>query len=838
MNPKCQQAVQAAAAAAGKALTKAQVKAIDDGLSAKMRELAGRDRATWRTMTADQQLETAGRALMQDIVDAAQRRADNAQRQIAKVAETDARIVTLQDSFKGTSGHDGTRAEALKRDYEISHQVIAAMRREAQGGLMALIEAAGDKHGVGFGRAALMTVFDAENPIMTRDIVREVFRNADGSTGNKQATIAARAWLDTIEGLRTRFNAAGGDVGKLEYGYAPQPHDAAKVRKAGANAWVNDTMPLLDRRRYLREDGSQMDDGEVRAMLRASWDTLQSQGINKMVPGQFHGTGKRADRHGDARQIHFANGDAWVEYMAKYGKGSIYDAMMGHIGGMTRDIGLIERYGPDANANARLQFELAAKEDGRQVNNLTGHGSIAPQTYWDIISGKVGMPVDEGLARTATMLRNLNVASKLGGAVVSSVTDLGTLAVTAGYNRLPYWQLMKDIGSQASKDTREFMSAHGMIAESTADALNRWSGDNLGSNWSGKLANSVMRWSFLNAWTDGLRQGFTLSMNAGLAKMAKMQWGNLHEFDRSRLTRSGITEADWGVLNGVAPTLFKGRELLSPHAIPDRQLAAKLFGFINDEAEYAVVNPDLRTRAILTAGGTQAGTYAGEIARTVTQFKSFPVAMMTRHWARFIEGNHGADGAPLAANRLAYGIAMMATLTGLGAVATQAKQMLQGKDPIDMTGDHAGRFWVKALVQGGGLSIAGDLFLIDPSGGPGDAMATALKNLAGPTVGTVGELALKVVAENIWQEAEGKTSHWQAELSRWAQSNTPAGNLWWLKPMMDHAFLNAMNENMSPGYLSRMKQRAQKDWGNGSFWWQPNQTSPDRAPEFEKAFGI
>jgi hypothetical protein len=61
--------------------------------------------------------------------------------------------------------------------------------------------------------------------------------------------------------------------------------------------------------------------------------------------------------------------------------------------------------------------------------------------------------------------------------VISSVTDLGTLAITTGYNRLPYWQLVKDIGSQASKETRDWMTAHGMIAESVANSLNRWSGD-------------------------------------------------------------------------------------------------------------------------------------------------------------------------------------------------------------------------------------------------------------------------------------------------------------------------------------------------------------------------
>jgi hypothetical protein len=478
----------------------------------------------------------------------------------------------------------------------------------------------------------------------------------------------------------------------------------------------------------------------------------------------------------------------------------------------------MERYGPDANANARLQMDLVVRADGTTLSKPVGTFSINRKPTGTSSPARSGVP-PTALGHTAQRMRDFQNAAKLGGAVISSVTDLGTLAMTAGYNRLPYWQLIKDIGSQASKETREWMSVHGMVAESTAAAMNRFSGDHLGSSWSGMLANSVLRWSMLNAWTDGLRQGFTMSMNAKLAELSRKSWGDLHEFDRSRLARNGLTEADWGVLNGVAPEQFKGRELLTPQAVlasgheRANELAAKLFGFVHDESEFAVVNPDLKTRAIVTMGGQQAGTFSGEIARTVMQFKSFPIAMMTRHWGRLLEGDHDASGAPMLANRMVYGMAFLATATGLGAVATQEKQILQGKDPIDMT---KGRFWAKAIAQGGGFGIAGDLFLIDPASSAVDSATNAIKNLAGPIVGSISEMVLKNITENIWQAAEGKDTHWQAELAKWAQTNAPGGNLWWVKPLIDHGFMNSINEMLSPGYLARMQQRAQKDWGSST----------------------
>jgi hypothetical protein len=147
-----------------------------------------------------------------------------------------------------------------------------------------------------------------------------------------------------------------------------------------------------------------------------------------------------------------------------------------------------------------------------------------------------------------------------------------------------------------------------------------------------------------------------------------------------------------------------------------------------------------------------------------------------------------------------------------------------------------GRFWAKALAQGGGFGIAGDLFLIDPAGSATDSATTAIKNLAGPTVGTAADLVLKNVTENIWQEAEGKDSHWQADLANWAKQQAPGQSLWWVRPMVDHGFANAMNEALSPGYLSRVEQRAAKDWGQ-RYWWAPRDQMPARAPDLEAAFG-
>jgi hypothetical protein len=352
-----------------------------------------------------------------------------------------------------------------------------------------------------------------------------------------------------------------------------------------------------------------------------------------------------------------------------------------------------------------------------------------------------------------------------------------------------------------------------------------------------------MRLSLMNAWTDTMRRAFSLTMMQGLARLSKTEWGSLSEWDRGLMVQRGITEADWKVITRAEMTEFSGAQYLTPESIRatgdarTNEVVSKVLGLIQNESEYAVINSDLATKTLASGGGLQAGTVNSELARSVMQFKSFPLAMVSRHWRRMLDSPTVSDGsAPVLANRLVYSGAMLLTTTALGAIALQAKQIVQGKDPIDMEGQHAGKFWAKALAQGGGLSIVGDLLLNDPTNSPGDAAANAVKTIAGPGIGAAADLALKVGLVNAYKAAKGKETHTAAEGLQWAKSNAPFVNIWYAKAAVDHAGLHALQENLSPGYLSKMQQRARKDFGQ-DYWWHPGSGLPDRAPDMGKAVG-
>lgn len=842
MKPKCVEAVQAAAAALGRKnpLTAKELQAIDDRIQSTMRYLARTDK-TWQSKSTDQRVIEAGTVIAKELKEEAERKLRNAQLQIVATAR-------LRQRLEGDKEHGDSRSKALVHDMDNTSDYIQAVKHEATAHLMDLMTATKSGKDASFGRRVAMFLFDVDNPAMRVDLAREIYAKADGSSGNAIAKAGARAWLDTIEALRTRFNAGGGDVGKLGYGYLPTPHDGGRIRAAGRMGWIAKVMPMLDRDRYVDHAGTRLTDAEMHEVLSKSWTAIATEGLSDKMLGIEIRPGARADRGMEHRELHFKGADGYLAYVNAYGTGSMYDAMLGHVGRMARDIGLVERYGPNPNAQFRLQFDTAAQHDAVPVEGLKRVFGLKPQSYWNYLNGTTTSAESASLAAIGSAVRALQTAGKLGSAVIASVTDVATYFQTVHYNKLPYWQSIANIGKTVgSKDARGFLTAHGIIAESMAADLNRWTGDNIKATWAGRMANSTLRLSLMNAWTDSLRRAFSLTMMQGLARLAGKDWSVLGEWDRTHLERKGITAEDWSVIQRAELTHFQGVDHLTPesiHATGDlrsNEIVAKVLGLIQDESEYAVLNPDLATK-IVASGGLQRGTGWGELARSVMQFKSFPIAMVSRHWRRMLDMPLVTDGSapvglggPKAVNRLLYGGALLVSTTALGAIACQAKQIVSGKDPVDMTGPHGWKFWGKALAQGGGLSIVGDMLLNDPGNSPSDYVKSTLGTLAGPSLSTAAQ-ALAIPVVNAWDSAKGKPTHTAAQEVQLIRGNVPYVNIWYAKAALDHAGMHALQENLSPGYLGRMQQQAQKDWGQG-YWWKPGTGGPQRAPDIGKAVG-
>lgn len=813
--------------AIGRRLTKVELEALEDRVRGAFprarRELMKAGTAlTPATMTA-----AAGKIAAEGIVKAAQRAKRNAALTVAATARIDAAVRAhpggmmkgLMSVLVRDTGDRGTTLSVEARQKAIANLALSE--------LVESLDAVAPRF---FGLL--------DNGTGEADVVRELFGER---TGNADAKAAAEAWTKMADGMRQRFNDAGGDVGSLRNWRMPQSHSQRLIAEAGPATWVQTVLPLIDREQYVNPDGSLFSHQQMEAFLLAAYDTLSTGGLNGIRPEMgFKPAGRAvANRHAEHRELHFRNAEAFLQYQASYSERGLWDAWLGHVHKMARDTGLVEALGPNPGYMVGYWVDVATKAGEKQSAGL------GIQAVYDELSGATAQAENETFARFMRGARNLQVASKLGGAVLSSVVDEATLAITARLNGLPEVQLLRNelaALNPLNQTERDLARRAGLSLDTLLHEMHRFGDDRLGAGWTDKLANATMRASGLNALTEARKRAFGVTMMSAVGKLSRQEWASIDPSDLRILESKGITSADWKVWQLARLEDWGGGNdtMLTPQAVmqvPDasieaagltivdaqrvrQEAATKLLGAILEETDIAVVTPGARERAILNQG-TKTGTVQGELLRSLLMFKSFPVALIARHWMR------GAS-LPTGSSRAAYLASLAVGTTVLGGLAMTAKDIAKGRDPKDFTQPET---WVAAMLQGGGFGIFGDFLLADQTR-YGHSFA---ETLAGPMVGTVSDLYGLSVG-NVHQAAAGEETHAGAEAVRFAQSNAPLINLWYTRAALNHLFFHQVQEYLSPGYLVRMKQRAERDSGQ-RFWWAPGDVLPERGPDFAAAVG-
>lgn len=849
MKPQCLASVQRAI---GRELTQAESAKIEEKISKAMYQLARRDPEAWRKMSDGQRLDAAADAAVAELLADAKLAKFRLQRQIE----------THDALNRQTGAWEGGRLDAIKRlvasitdgkgSFRSVETLAQSIRTDNLRKLDEVFELL-DPRFFGF----------LENEEGVTTFTRAVFGERQGI--DPTVVKAAEAWLSVAEDMRQQFNNAGGKVGKLESWALPQHHAQLKVAKAGADKWVADIMPLLDRKQYVLDDGRLMNDDQVRAFLSEAWRSIATNGRNKLKPGQRQGTGMMANRNAEARSIHFKDAESYMAYQANYGEKGLLQIMVDHIGGMARDTASVEIFGPNPNAAFEYFRDTALKEasDTDPAHIGRYEEQVAKLTnLWNVVMGEQMPVANEKLSRAFEATRNWLVASRLGSAVISSIADEGTIVNTARVNRLPIMQVFRnELAAMNLANKEELRQARraGLALETAIGDLNRWGTDNLTTAVPAKLAHAAMRASGLNAVTDLRRRAFGVTMMDSIGHLTRdiESLSKLDSDDYKILLSKGITEADWAVWRAATPEKWGGNEtILTPDAVynvPDsaiehmisdlatrgspgspaykaaldkirRDAALKLIGAVAEEVDMAVVTPKAAERA-LTGGGLQRGTWKGELTRSVFLFKSTPIAAFLRHWQRGMAQN-------TTGSKAAYIALHQSMALGLGVAAMQIKELIAGRDPRALMDDKfAAKNWLQAFLQGGGFGLYGD-FLFSGTTRHETSPAAAF---LGPVVGAAEEV-FKLTQGNLVEAAQGKETHAGAELVRFIKGNIPGANLWYLKAALDHLVVHELQEFMSPGYLSSMKRRQEREFGQ-TYFWEPGTSAPQRAPDFGRVVG-
>lgn len=689
---------------------------------------------------------------------------------------------------------------------------------------------------------------------LVQKIVRERFEQ---STNDALAKQISDKMGEVFEGMRQRFNRSGGDIGKLDDWGLPQTHSLEKIVVAGKQAWVDKAEQLIDTKKYVHEDGSLYSEQQIRELLEYSFDTLTSNGANKTEIGRQSTGGnssKVTSRHTESRVLHFKDADAWLEYQNDFGGMPFVDLVEAHVNGLSKDIALVENLGSNPKNSMRILMDAAEKKDwAKGVDaNTTGKSRKRAQTMFDEFSGQ-NTPQSEVLANLGLAYRSMNVASMLGGTTLSSITDQAMIAKTASIHNIAFRKTFGELLTQLNpknKEDRELAHSLGLATEEMLGSIARWSDDGLTSvhgksqnlaRVSSGLASQVMRISGLNALTAASKVGFSKMLMEKYGRLSREKaWSDLDVMDRELMQKTGLSERAWEVMRLAEPVVDrKSNQLMSARSIyeiPDDKLvafgdpkkvkdeiASQFQAHLLDEQGMAVVEAGLRERTWMTAGAKK-GTAMGEILKGITQFKSFPTSFLMRHGSRAMSLEKGTSKA-------AYAASLVGMTTLLGAFVVQLKEIVNGNDPSTMWDSEdpqkAIDFFTRSAVQGGGLSILGDILVAGT-----DTSGRSATDFAMGPLGSDFKTALGLTVGNFTQYYDDKDTNASNEAFKAVKSKLPGQNLWYTKVVANRLIFDEMQDMIAPGYREKLLRKAEQKHDRTR--WIGDDLSDIQAPDFDR----
>ena len=636
---------------------------------------------------------------------------------------------------------------------------------------------------------------------MDDEIGRELYALSNGEknvTGNKQAARIAEIAHETLDGQVNRLNAAGADIQKLPGYVMPQRHDIDAMVKLGEDGWANRLSELVDESRSFGGDFDNLFDplrGAYKALVTGI--RLNDPTIKDSKLFQFSGPSNLGKKLSESRVIHFKDYESWKAWNSELGSKDLNEGLIEAIHYNSKNIALMERYGTNPEAMMRATADDIKK---KYRDNITESGEkFNDAKLDDIIDHAVGndlIAANPTTARYGANIRVFNNVTSLGGALLSSMTDIPLKSLEYKFQGKTWLsstvQPFMDIaqGFKSKKDRIEFASMTGVGMESMiSDIGGRFSSQDTLTNRAAKVQRQFFKLNGLAWWTDSHKNAMSRVMSHHLGLKKDLPIEGLDADTKRLFGNYRIGAKEWDTMRAAVTTLEDGRAYILPEKIKDQKIKEKLISYYADRINSGVVTPTARERRVLTLG-TQRGTGVGEAVRLMAQFKSFPVTTITKVWGRALYGKGKADVPAM--------LYLMLNTMAFGYMVGAAKDMLKGRTPKDPTKLETA---YASLAQGGGAGILADVLLQDATFGRSFTSA-----MAGPTFSRIDDV-FKIYSASI----RGKGG--AAQALKTGASMVPFNNLFYVRPAIDQLLLLPIQEDLNPGYLRRMEQSMDRTYG-------------------------
>jgi hypothetical protein len=731
----------------------------------------------------------------------------------------------LMDGKRGSQGVALARAavSTIEDDPRFAGLSYSTNRQTARQQLFAIFGDVLDKVGKGaFGIQRGKAHLD--------NIIREI---KGETTGDATAKEFADAWLKVSDLMVDLFNEAGGSMTKLAR-YVPQSMNAVKMTLAKEGKWVADHMRALDWNRTRWPDGSIIPPDQRERVLQQVYRTMTSDGANKIDPTAFRGQGRaignQLDNH---RFLHYDGAQNWLDMHNAYGDGNVFDVFVRHMDTMAHRIALVQTYGPNP--------EMANKNLHALVRKYASELSPRDQADADAVMKNKFDPMFATVMRENPMDPHSTMGALVTGAGnILTSAQLGAaslLAIPGDFVQAAAVRALNGMGLfggthfylKALATDRPFMdkiaTQSGFIhdeAVMSTYASTRFTGvATVGPAVSRRISDTVMRLSLMSGHTRAARWATQAEFMGLLDRSRDTKFEEL-PFMRV-MQRYGITPEDWKAFSKVpAWEPRAGVKFLRPidilqSGISDAQtLYRKFQGMVFEESRKMVPEATIEGATMLK-DTTRPDTLVGSLLYSFAMYKNFPVSF------NMIYGRLGMTS-PSVKGRLGFYAGLGASMTLVGAMGIQMRELSKGREPLPMD---TPAFLGKALLAGGGLSVYGDFLFqgINEFGrGPQDMVAGPVVSFAGDTAQLVlGDTFNFVNAVGGLNEKGSKTP-FAAKAVEYARRYTPGSSIWWARLALEREVFDRLQELADPKAYSKRQKRAAKqkqNYGN-DYWFAPN----------------
>lgn len=707
-------------------------------------------------------------------------------------------------------------AGAIMRNYEKIGSYIGA---EFEQNLLSIAKIANDYSSKVFGFTQDVKGF--------KDIVSEI---QGVKTGNADAAKAATQLSRLFKAIHSEYKAVGGVMGEIK-NYFPQRDlvenmqrllDSHKGdRNAAFTEYLADKMLYVDRKAMINDKtGFAYNDEEFAVVAREIFDEMLNHGIYdaKLATHRVLGSegGAIATRKSSSRFFYYKDAESFFANNNKYGSGDsgLFDNMIDYVQTMSRDIAVMRHLGPNADLVA-LSDVAAAAADGASVQmQRTIQGVYDTLSGRNAFGGAVG-GVTKALENTQNFLRMV----QLGSAPVAAIADSYFVGLTAKYNGLDatkaiqsYFAALNPLDStdrEIAKITAYVSSA--VNANSFAHA--RFS-DVSGTGIMRFGANAVNRMSGLAIMTDAARSVPAMQTMGffHIAQHSKAKFNDLPREMKEALGRWDIDEVGYSHI--MQAKSFQadeaGASFIRPQDVAeiDVKTARNYAAWLYDMSQTASNEPRMLTRAITTGavlGEAKRGSVLRGVSSSLMMYKSYGITMMLNHTLPALQ-RAATDG------KWGRAAAILGTMPLLAAATMQARNVLYGKSPEDMTKPD---FWRRAAQGSGAFGPLTDLAL-----GESTFDRHVFEQMLGPVYG-FGKDAYDITKENISEALSGEKVNAPREAARLFQLYTP--KLWYTRVLQERLLYDQLNRMADPMYDSRLRriENKMREEKGQEFWWKP-----------------